>query len=70
MQRIVLQYIHRAINAASTKVKANIMKIGDYITVQVYGAPVRVLVLKIHPFGTVDVQRADGLCFRVTGLSF
>lgn len=46
------------------------MKIGDYITVQVYGAPARVLVLKIHPFGTVDVQRADGLCFRVTGLSF
>lgn len=45
------------------------MKIGDYITTTVYGKPVRVLVLKIHPSGTVDVQRADGQCFRVSGLS-
>jgi hypothetical protein len=46
------------------------MKIGDYINVSIYGAPQRVLVLKIHAFGTVDVQRADGQCFRVSGLSF
>jgi len=46
------------------------MKIGDYINISLYGAPVRVLVLKIHAFGTVDVQRVDGKCFRVSGLSF
>ena len=45
------------------------MKIGDYITTTVYGKSIRVLVLKIHPFGTVDVQRADGQCFRISGLS-
>jgi hypothetical protein len=46
------------------------MKTGDYINVSIYGAAVRVRVLKIHAFGTVDVQRADGKCFRVSGLSF
>jgi hypothetical protein len=46
------------------------MKIGDYINISIYGASQRVLVLKIHAFGTVDVQRADGKCFRVSGLSF
>jgi hypothetical protein len=45
------------------------MKIGDYINVSIYGRRIRVRVLKIHAFGTVDVQRADGACFRVSGLS-
>jgi hypothetical protein len=45
------------------------MKIGDYITTTIYGHPVRVLVLAIHAAGTIDVQRADGKCFRVSGLS-
>lgn len=45
------------------------MKIGDYIDVSIYGRRIRVRVLKIHAFGTVDVQRADGACFRVSGLS-
>jgi len=46
------------------------MKTGDYINISLYGATQRVLVLKIHAFGTVDVQRADGKCFRISGLSF
>lgn len=44
------------------------MKIGDYITTTIYGHSVRVLILAIHR-GTIDVQRADGQCFRVSGLS-
>ena len=44
------------------------MKIGDYITTTIYGHPVRVLVLAIHR-GAIDVQRADGKCFRVSGVT-
>ena len=42
------------------------MKIGDIITNARLG---RVRIIAIHPFGTIDVQRADGQCFRITGLS-
>ena len=45
------------------------MKIGQYIYIDLYGRPERVLVLAIHRAGTIDVQRADGQCFRVSGLS-
>lgn len=27
-------------------------------------------IIKVYPFGTVDVELADGRCYRVTGLSF
>lgn len=46
------------------------MKTGDYITTTIYGKAQRVLVLAVYPTGTVDVQRADGQCFRVSGLTF
>jgi len=26
-------------------------------------------VIKIHPFGTIDVELSNGKCFRITGLS-
>ena len=45
------------------------MKIGDYITTIIFGKTQRVLVLAIHCAGAVDIQRADGQCFRVSGLS-
>jgi hypothetical protein len=45
------------------------MKIGDIITTTIYGRAVRVKVLAIHAAGTIDVQRADGQCFRVSGLA-
>jgi len=45
------------------------MKIGNYITTTIYGRAVRVLVLAIHRGGAIDVQRADGRCFRVSGVS-
>ena len=44
------------------------MKIGDYITISLYGKTQRVRVIAVYPFGTVDVERADGECFRVSGL--
>ena len=44
------------------------MKTGDYITTTIYGHSVRVLVLAIHRFA-IDVQRADGKCFRVSGVA-
>lgn len=46
------------------------MKTGDYITTTIYGKAQRVLVLAVYPAGTVDVQREDGQCFRVSGLTF
>jgi hypothetical protein len=45
------------------------MKINDIIKLPVYGKLVSVRVIAIHAFGTIDVQRADGSCFRITGLS-
>ena len=45
------------------------MKIGQYIHISLYGKPERVLVLAIHRAGTIDVQRSDGACYRVSGLS-
>jgi len=44
------------------------MKIGQYIHISLYGKPERVLVLAIHRAGTIDVQRSDGACYRVSGL--
>ena len=44
------------------------MKIGDYITATINGHDVCVLILAINGAGTIDVQRADGKCFRVSGL--
>jgi hypothetical protein len=45
------------------------MKIGDIITATIYGHAERCKVLAIHPAGTIDVQRGDGPCFRMSGLA-
>jgi hypothetical protein len=34
----------------------------------IYGRRELCLILARHAFGTFDVQRADGKCFRVSGL--
>jgi hypothetical protein len=44
------------------------MKVGQYINLALYGNIERVLVLAVHRAGTIDVQRSDGKCFRVSGL--
>lgn len=46
------------------------MKTGEYINVTIYGKTHRAKVLKVHAFGTVDVELPSGRCFRVSGLSF
>ena len=45
------------------------MKAGQYIYISLYGRMERVLVLAIRRAGTIDVQRSDGACYRVSGLS-
>jgi hypothetical protein len=45
------------------------MKIGQYIHISLYGCLERVRILAIHRAGTIDVQRSDGACYRVSGLS-
>lgn len=42
--------------------------IGDTINVSIYGHKMTVIVINIHSFGTIDVQRKDGRCFRISGL--
>jgi hypothetical protein len=49
--------------------KGQTMKIGDIITATIYGHAVRCKVLAIYAAGTIDVQRADGQCFRISGLA-
>lgn len=45
---------------------SNNVKIGDIVTV--YGAPCRVV--RILPFGTIDVERVDGSrAWRISGLA-
>ena len=46
------------------------MKINDIIQVTIYGRAYMAKVLKVHPFGTVDVETESGACYRVSGLSF
>ncbi len=46
-----------------------IARVGDSIEVRIYGRIVTVKILAIHDHGTLDVERADGRCFRVTGLA-
>jgi hypothetical protein len=45
-------------------------KVGQRITLHVYGKPQAVTVLAVHPFGTIDIETDSGKCFRITGLSF
>lgn len=45
------------------------MTIGDKVHVQIYGASELVTILAIHAFGTFDIERSDGRCFRVSGFS-
>lgn len=46
------------------------MSVGDTVHATIYGHRVPVLILKVLPFGTYDVQRLDdGRCFRVSGMA-
>jgi ribosomal 50S subunit-recycling heat shock protein len=44
------------------------MKIGDTIRIEIYSKKETVKVIAIHSLGTIDVERKDGKCFRVSGL--
>lgn len=43
-------------------------KVNDYIELLIYGRLETVKVLTVHSFHTVDVERSDGRCFRISGL--
>jgi len=45
------------------------MKPGQFIRLSLFGHYERVRILAIHRAGTIDVQRQDGRCFRVSGFS-
>ena len=44
------------------------MQVGQYIHIRLYGRMERVRVLALRRAGTIDVQRSDGKCYRVSGL--
>ena len=44
------------------------MQVNTYINASIYGRVQRVLVLAIHRGGAIDVECADGRCFRISGL--
>ena len=56
-------------NLSRTLNESTLMKIGQYIYISLYGCLERVRILAIHRAGTIDVQRSDGACYRVSGLS-
>lgn len=52
-------------------VKANQQRhyIGKTIKTFIFGRMVEGKILAVHPFGTVDIEIANGNCYRVSGLS-
>ena len=48
--------------------KGLIMKVGDYVFTTIYGRQERCKVLAIYAAATIDVECADGRCFRVSGI--
>ena len=43
--------------------------IGKTIKTSIFGRMVEGKILAVHPFGTVDIEIANGNCYRVSGLS-
>jgi hypothetical protein len=44
------------------------MRVGQFIHISLYGKIERGRVLAVRRAGTIDVQRSDGACYRVSGL--
>jgi len=44
------------------------MKPGQFIRLSLFGHYERVRILAVRRAGTIDVQRQDGRCFRVSGM--
>ena len=40
----------------------------QFIEVEIYGKRYLAKILKVHPFGTIDVELSSGKCFRLSGL--
>ena len=57
--------VERASRAKPSEVKHK-PQVGD--SIQVHGRVAKIL--KVHPFGTLDVQFSDGQTCRISGLSF
>jgi len=45
------------------------LQINQTYMMPIFGKVQPVKVIKIHPFGTIDVELSNGKCFRITGLS-
>lgn len=45
------------------------LKVNEVYMMPIFGKVQQVKVIKIHPFGTIDVQLKNGNCYRLTGLS-
>ena len=45
------------------------LQINQIYMMPIFGKVQKVKVIKIHPFGTIDVELSNGKCFRITGLS-
>jgi hypothetical protein len=39
-----------------------------FVEVEIYGKRYLAQIIKVHPFGTLDVELSNGKCFRVSGL--
>jgi len=60
------QQVNRALAAA--RVTRQQHHIGKVITTPIYGRDVSGRIVAIHPFGTVDIETANGNRFRVSGV--
>lgn len=45
------------------------LQINQIYMMPIFGKVQQVKILKIYPFGTIDVELSNGKCFRITGLS-
>ena len=51
------------------KAKQQQHHIGKTIKTSIFGRIVEGKILAVHPFGVVDIEIANGNCYRVSGLS-
>ncbi len=66
-----MQFTSQAQAKTFAKVTANRQKrhIGQTIKTSLFGRAVEGKIIDVHPFGTVDIELANGQCYRVSGLS-
>ncbi len=64
-----MQVTSQAKTFAKVTAKRQMHHIGEIIKTSLFGRIVDGKIIKVHPFGTVDIELSGGQCYRVSGIS-